>query len=369
MTKELKPSFKEPVELPKGIVIAGAWSWRLLAIFAALAVVMYVGSMISEVIIPFAIAILVAALIVPIVNRLRRKGWPKALAIVTSLLGTVVIVSGLIVLIVTQIHRAFPELESRGKAAYASLKDFLISPAIGFSQQDIDNALRSIGQYIQDHSQAVTAGLTSAGSTFGHILVGLLLGIFTLIFILIDGAKIWQFFVRLFPKKAQPAINGSGEVSWIALKSFVKSQVIVAAVNGVGIGLGAFFIGLPLAIPIAIMVFLGSFIPVVGAILTGAIAVVIALIFNGPIAAIVMLGVVIAVQQAEGHLLQPFLIGKAVHIHPLAIVLSVAIGTILGGIPGALFAVPVVAVLSKSVSYIYNRRWEKEVKTEVITAK
>lgn len=367
MNKDNIESAQERAALPKGMIIAGAWSWRLLAIFGVLAVVIYAASKITEVIIPFLIAILFAALLVPIVNKLRAKGWPKALAVVTSLLGTLIIVSGLFVLIATQIRRSLPDLETRGKAAYESLKSFLVSPTVGFSQQDIDNAIGSIGKYAQENSQVLTSGLTSAGTTFGHILVGLLLALFSLIFILIDGKNIWNFFVRLFPTKARPAIAGSGEVSWTALKSFVRSQVIVAAVNGVGIGLGAFFIGLPLAIPIAIMVFLGSFIPVVGAILTGAVAMVIALIFNGPIAALVMLGVVILVQQAEGHILQPFLIGKAVHIHPLAIVLSVAIGTILGGIPGALFAVPVAAVLSKSISYISNRTWEKEAKVVSVT--
>lgn len=362
MNKDNIESAQERAALPKGMIIAGAWSWRLLAIFGVLAVVIYAASKIAEVIIPFLIAILFAALLVPIVNKLHRKGWPKGLAVATSLLGTLIIVSGLFVLIATQIRRSLPDLEERGKAAYESLKGFLASPGIGFSQQDIDNAINSITQYAQENSQVLTAGLTSAGTTFGHILVGLLLALFSLIFILIDGKNIWKFFVRLFPAKARPAIQGSGEVSWTALKSFVKSQVVVAAVNAVGIGLGAFFIGLPLAIPIGIMVFLGSFIPVVGAILTGAVAMVIALIFNGPIAALIMLGVVILVQQAEGHILQPFLIGKAVRIHPLAIVLSVAIGTILGGIPGALFAVPFAAVISKSVSYISNRTWEKEVK-------
>lgn len=348
----------DETDLPKSMIIAGAWSWRLLAIFAVIAVGIYVAAKVSEVLIPFAIAILFAALLVPIVNKLKSKGWPHALAIITSLLGTLIVVGGLLVLIVTQIHSAFPELESRSKTVYSSLKNFLISPAVGFSQQDIDNGLKSIVHYVQDHSQALTAGITSAGSTFGHVAIGLLLGLFSLIFILIDGKNIWQFFVRLFPKKARPAINGSGDVSWYALKSFVRSQVIVAAVNGTGIGLGALLIGLPLAIPIGILVFLGSFIPVIGAVLTGLVAVVIALIFNGWVAALIMLGVVILVQQAESHILQPFLIGKAVHIHPLAIVLSVAIGTILGGIPGALFAVPFVAVLSKSVSYIAHREWE-----------
>ena len=181
---------------------------------------------------------------------------------------------------------------------------------------------------------------------------------------LLDGKNIWKWTTRLFPKKAQPTIDGAGKASWVTLTSFVKSQVAVAGVDAIGIGIGALILQIPLAIPIAGIVFLGSFVPVVGAIVTGALAVIVALIFNGWLPAAIMLGVVLLVQQLEGHILQPFLIGKAVKIHPLAIVFSVAIGSLLGGIPGALFAVPFVAVLNTMVSYIIGKR-TPEVITQV----
>lgn len=359
MSKETISPDQDKTALPKGMIIAGAWSWRIIAIFIAIAVFIYVASLISEVIIPFAVAILIGALLVPIVNKLHAKGWPRGLAVATSLVGTVVVIAGLLALISTQIHHALPDLQARGATIYSSLKTFL-SSTLGFNQQDIDNGLKSIEQYAQEHSSVLTSGLASAGTTAGHVVVGLVLALFSLIFILIDGKNIWSFFVRLFPTKARPAIQGSGEVSWVALKSFVRSQVLVAVFDGAFIGVVAFVLGLPLAIPIGILVFLGAFIPVVGAVLTGAVAILIALVFNGPIIALLMLVGVILVQEIESHLLQPFLIGKSVNIHPLAIVLSVAIGSIIGGIPGALFAVPVVAVLTKSVSYIAHRRWEKQ---------
>ena len=355
-----KTSIENIAGLPKGIVIASAWSWRLLVIFAALAVILFIGSRISEVLIPFAVALLIGALLVPIVNSLKRKGWPKPLAIITSLLGVIIVIGGLGFLTVTQVRTALPNLETRSIEAFNAAKGFLTSPEIGFTQADINNAGQDILKYVQENSQTFTAGLSSAGSAIGHIVVGSLLVIFTLIFVLIDGKQMWKWFVGLLPRRARAAVNGSGEVSWTALSHFVKSQVMVAAVDAVGIGLGAFILGVPLAIPIAVLVFFASFIPVVGAIFAGIIAVALALIFNGWVVALIMLGVVILVQQIEGHLLQPFLVGKAVSIHPLAIVLSVAIGTILAGIPGALFAVPVVAVLSKSVTYISRRGWEEK---------
>ena len=167
---------------------------------------------------------------------------------------------------------------------------------------------------------------------------------------LLDGKNIWRWTTTLFPKAQRKKLLDAGVKGWQTLINFVKSQVMVAGVDAVGIGLGALLLQVPLAIPIAVMVFLGSFIPVVGAIVTGAVAVILALVFNGWIAALLMLGVVLFVQFVESQLLQPFLIGKAVSVHPLAIVLAVAIGALIAGIPGALFSVPIAAVLNVMVA-------------------
>ena len=166
--------------------------------------------------------------------------------------------------------------------------------------------------------------------------------------------------VRLFPKKARLAVDGSGIAGWVTLTTFVKVQIFVAAVDAVGIGLFAFFLGLPLVIPIAVAVFLGSFIPVVGAVLTGIIAVFVALVYNGPIAALIMLGGVLLVQQLEGHVLQPLVMGTAVKVHPLAVVLAVAGGGFLAGIPGALFAVPLVATVNVMIKYVASGSWRSD---------
>lgn len=359
MSKQDTPPRETEQTIPKGVLIASAWSWRLLVIFAAIGVIIYVAAQLKVILIPFIIAILLAALLVPIVNRLRTRGWPKGVAIATSLIGTLLTVGALVFLVLTQIRSAWPDLQVRGGQALVAFNDFLTSPVIGFSQQGIDNTVQDLIQFMQANSQLLTTGLSSAGGTAGHVLAGIFLALFALLFILIDGKNIWRWFVGLFPRRARAAIDGSGGVSWVVLRSFVKSQVLVAGVDALGIGIGALILGVPLAVPIAVLVFFGSFIPVVGAILTGTLAVVVALVFNGWVSAAIMLGVVILVQQLESHVLQPFLIGKAIKIHPLAVVFSVAIGTLIAGIPGALFAVPFVAVLSKSIDYINHRAWEK----------
>ena len=183
--------------------------------------------------------------------------------------------------------------------------------------------------------------------------------LFSTLFILIDGKGIWAWIVRIFPRRARTALDGAGKAGWLTLQNFIKVQILVATIDAIGIGAGAAILQLPLAIPIAVLVFLGSFIPVIGAVATGALAVFIALVYNGWVVALIMLGIVLLVQQIEGHVLQPLVMGTAVKVHPLAVVLAVAGGSVVAGIPGALFAVPIVAVLNVMIGYIARGDWRQ----------
>ncbi|HCN22449.1 MAG TPA: AI-2E family transporter, partial [Arthrobacter bacterium] len=183
---------------------------------------------------------------------------------------------------------------------------------------------------------------------------------FILIFFLLEGDRIWAFLVRLLPKKARAASFGAGHKGWASMVSYARIQMFVAFVDAVGIGAGAAIIGVPLALPLSVLVFIGSFIPVVGALVTGAIAVLLALVANGPVNALIMLAIVLLVQQLESHILQPLVMGKAVALHPVAVILSVAAGSYLAGIPGALFSVPILAVANSAIRYIAARTWEHE---------
>ena len=189
----------------------------------------------------------------------------------------------------------------------------------------------------------------------GSFLTGLLLTLFTAFFFLYDGRSIFSWFVGLLPKPARAQAEGAALRGWQTLVQYVRVQIIVAGVDSVGIGIGAFFLGLPLVIPLTVLVFLGSFIPIVGAVATGAIAVIVALVSQGFVSALIMLGVVLLVQQIEGNVLQPFIMGKAVSVHPLAVVLAVAAGGFRYGIPGALFAVPLIAVINTVVLYLSGK--------------
>ena len=348
--------------LPAGIRIAGAWSWRVLVIAAVIALLIYLVITLREIVVPFMIAILLAALLVPLVKFLVRHRWPKWLAVALVEIGLLAVVAGLVILVVVQVRSGFPDLQRQSVEAYDNFKRYLLASPLHLTNSDINSYLGQAWAAIQKDSKAVVSGAVTFGTTAGHVLAGTLLTLFATLFMLIDGTGIWAWVVRLFPRKARPAIDGSGRVGWVTLTNFVRVQIFVAFVDAVGIGLGAWIIGLffggfPLVIPITVAVFLGSFIPVVGALFSGVLAIFIALVYLNPFAALVMLGVVIAVQQIEGHVLQPFIMGTAVRVHPLAVVFAVAAGGFLAGIPGALFAVPVVATLNVMVKFVASGQW------------
>ncbi len=348
--------------VPPALKIAAAYSWRILIVLGVVAVLVFLVIQFRYIVIPFMVAILLGALLVPFVNFLRRHRWPKWLAITVAMVGTLGIVSGLVVLVVLQVRAGYPDLQEKSILAFEDLKAWLLESPLHLTEADINEYLGAAWEAIQRDSAALVSGILSVGSTAGHVLAGALLALFATLFVLIDGRGIWSWFVRLFPRRARVAVAGAGEAGWITLTTFVKVQIFVAFVDAVGIGVGAWILGLfyggfPLVIPIAVAVFLGSFIPVVGALITGALAVFIALVYLGPIPAIIMLGIVLLVQQIEGHVLQPLVLGTAVKVHPLAVVFAVAAGGFTAGIAGALFAVPVIAVVNVMVKYIAAGTW------------
>ena len=349
--------------LPDGMKIAGAWAWRLLAVVGVLVVFGLLIIQLKDIVIPFMVAILVGGLLVPIVQTLVRHRWPKGIAVAVTLLGAIAVIGGLVMLIVWQVRVGSSDIQSRSISAYEEFQSWL-NVTFGIDTAQFNDYLGQAWSAIQENSSTLWSGALTVGTTAGHILTGFLLALFATIFILIDGKGIWNWVVRLFPRKARPAVDGSGHAGWITLTTFVKVQIFVAFVDAVGIGLGAFILGLPfggfpLVIPIAIAVFLGSFVPVVGAVLTGSVAIFVALVFLGPWQALIMLGIVLLVQQVEGHILQPLVMGTAVKVHPLAVVFAVAAGAGIAGIPGALFAVPLVATLNVMVTYIASGKWRE----------
>ncbi|MGK9146511.1 AI-2E family transporter [Plantibacter flavus] len=348
---------REPSPVAPGMRIAAAWSWRILVVAALFALVVFLVVQLRLIVIPLLIAVLVSALLKPVVDLLVRHRWPKGLAVAVGMVGAIAVVSGLIFLAISQITSQFASVQARTLAAYDDFKTFLLNSPLHVTETQLNDFISQAFTSLQQDSQVLLSGALSIGSTLGHVATGVFLALFCLLFILIDGRTIWRWTVGVFPKAARPAIDSAGRAGWRTLGNYVRTQILVASIDAVGIGLGAFLLGVPLAIPVAVLVFLGAFVPIVGAVVTGAVAVFLALVYNGPVIALLMLGVVLLVQQVEGHVLQPLIMGTAVKVHPLAVVLAVAGGTLLAGIPGALFAVPVVAVLNVVVHTISSGAW------------
>lgn len=343
--------------LPPGVELAGQWAWRFLAVAAAITVCVYVVAALSEIVIPVLVALLVCALVAPPMQFLQRLRWPKWLALAVSLIGVLVIVGGLALLVTVQIRSGLPELEARSVTRYNEFRVFLRTGPFHLSDTALDADLANAETTVRKYGSVIFSGALSAGATAGRIGAGALIALFSTIFMLIDGGGVWGWIVRLFPRRARVALDGAGHAGWHTLSAFVRVQILVAAADAVGVGLVAFILGLPMAVPLAVLVFLASFVPVIGAIITGALAVLVALAFVGPWQAVIMLAGVLAVHLLEAHVLQPLVMGSAVRVHPLAVVLSVAGGSIVAGIPGALFAVPAVAVIHVMISYIASGTW------------
>ncbi|MDO5049453.1 MAG: AI-2E family transporter [Actinomycetaceae bacterium] len=339
--------------------VAAAWSWRLLVLVAALLVVGYGISLLTIILIPVLLALLFAVLLDPINRFLRMKiAMPRAAAAAVSLLVGVGIVVGLVSLASSQIMAQFEDLVAKASDGLDRTVQWLTEGPLQIQldsvQQYVSGLTEEIFGFIQSNSQQLASGAMSITTTVGNVLTGTLVSLFVLFFFLKDGRQIWLWFVRLMPKAARVPVHESAIRGWVTLGAYARTQILVAALDAFGIGLGAFLLGVPLAIPLAVLVFIGSFVPIVGAFVTGSIAVLVALVDQGLWTAFIMLIVILAVQQIEGNLLQPWLMSNAVSLHPVAVLLAVMAGSFLFGIPGALFAVPVVAFINTSVLYLYG---------------
>jgi predicted PurR-regulated permease PerM len=336
--------------VPPGVRVAGAFSWRLLVVVAAIAIVVVLVVLLRDIVVPFLVGLLVCALLAPLSAFLQRHRWPKWLAVLSCLVGVLVALGILALVVTAQIRYDLPSLAHRLDHNVQSLQTLLATEPFGITASQVTKWLADGTRFLQTHASSILSGALEAGSGLVHALEGLFIVVFTTIFVLVDGPRIWSWTVRLFPRRARPRIDVAGHAGWKTLTSFIRVQLVVAVTDALGIVIGALALQVPLAIPIGVIVFFGAFVPVVGAIVAGGVAVLVALVFNGWVPALVMLGVVIVVQQLESHVLHPFLTGSAVKVHPLGVVLGVTAGTTIAGVVGAFFAVPFIATVNSMIT-------------------
>ncbi|MFT4235872.1 MAG: AI-2E family transporter, partial [Microbacterium sp.] len=343
--------------VPAPLRVAAAFGWRLIVLATVSALIIWFVIKLKLLVIPLFIAILLTALLSPLLACMVKRHVPRVLAVVISLVAALAVVAGIVTLVVWQVTKDVEQVKTRASRAIDDLQQLVIGTGL-ISESDIGDLVDNIDTFLQDQADHLLGAVQAVGSTIGHVATGLVLSLFILICLLYDGRNIWGWTLRLFPKAARPAVDAAAQNGWSTLITYARTQIIVATIDSIGIGLGAFLLGVPLAIPVGALVFLGAFVPFVGAILTGTLAVVLALLYNGPWIALAMLVVILVVQQIESHVLQPLLMGSAIEVHPLAVVLVVAGGSMVGGIAGALFAVPVAAFVNVAVVTITSGSWK-----------
>ncbi|MFB1427433.1 AI-2E family transporter [Micrococcus endophyticus] len=347
MSSTLAAQTKINKDVPYGLTVAAAWSWRLVAVLVGLGILWWLLSFVSLVLIPVLVAALLATLLAPLFEGMRRIGIPGIAASLLCVVLLIVVVVGLVVLAGQQIVQGFSELGERLTTAVDGAIAWLAG--MGVEIPTSGGGLEGLWKTVQDNSGTLLNSAMTFGSTAVNIGAGFFIALFSLIFFLYDGDRIWRFILIFVPKAHRATVGRAGQTGWRALGNYVRVQIFVAFVDAVGIGLGALILGVPLAIPLAVLVFLASFIPMIGATVTGAIAVLFALMSNGLVNALLMLGVVLLVQQIESNVLQPLVMGKAVALHPLAVFLAVAAGSAVLGLAGAVFAVPVLAFVNSFI--------------------
>ncbi|MGW7440249.1 AI-2E family transporter [Streptomyces sp. NPDC054849] len=343
--------------IPWGMRVAAEASWRLLLLAGMLWVLMRVISEVRLVVLAFAAAMLVTAMLQPFVVRLRRLGMPRGLATAgTAILGFVVI--GLVGwFVVWQVMENLDDLSDRVRDGINELKLWALDSPFHVTEKQINDLAKNLTDTIGTNTEQITTAGLQGVTVLVEVLTGMLLAMFSTLFLLYDGKRIWIWALGLVPAAARPGVAGAGPRAWRTLTAYVRGTVIVALIDAIFIGLGIYFLDVPMAVPLAVFIFLFAFIPLVGAVVSGALAVVVALVTQGVFTALMVLLVVLAVQQIEGHVLQPFILGRAVRVHPLAVVLAVAAGGMIAGIGGAVVAVPLVAVTNTVVGYLraYSR--------------
>ena len=354
-------------DLPYPVVMAAAWSVCLLAIVGGLWVAGTILGKVTIVVIPLAVAALIAALLSPAHGLLtRRLHFPRALSALISLFGLLGLVALGVTFAVNQFASSYQSLSEKAQEGATAVADWLHQGPLQIPHSNDQSSLvTQISQWAQSNSHLLYTNVVDAGTTTIDTFAASLICLIAVFFFLHDGEKISQFVIKLFPRRSRPDVSSAGKAAWVSLQAYARMQIVVALINAVGIGVGAWILGTPLVIPITAVVFICSFVPIVGAVVSGAIAVLIAFVDGGITHAIIMTIIVIGVHFLETHGLQPFLMGHAVRVHPLAVVVVVAAGTYLFGLAGALFAVPITAMLNSSIRAISARHSTPDTPTEI----
>ncbi|MFN3865917.1 MAG: AI-2E family transporter [Demequina sp.] len=337
-------------KVPVTLRVAAAWSWRAIVVGIIIVAGVWAFTSLTALFVPLVIALIIAAPLERLVTLMERIKFPRALGSLLAIVILILTAAGLGTLASTAFMSEFDDLRDAAVEGFDTFVDWLVTGPIGVNQTQVDELVETAQSFFEDNAQGLASGALSVGTAIGTIVAGIIIALVALFFFMRDGRQIWHWTAGLVPDEAVVRVESAGMHAWVTLRRYTQTTVVVALADAVGIGLAAWLLGVPLALPIGILVFLFSFVPLIGATLSGIIASLVALVDGGWSTALWMLAAVLIVQQIEGNVLYPWLFGKAASIHPLAVLLTISAGTLTLGLIGAVIAVPVVSTL-----YAFNR--------------
>ena len=335
--------------VPGWLQTAAAWSWRLLLLAIVIYVIARLLGILYIVVLPCVAALLLTALLQPLTANLRRRGMPMLAATWVTLLIAAVVLGGLVMLVANRVSADYPTVLSEARHTTAQVESWLAGPPFHVKNTDVQRFLNNIPGYVSKHKAVVEGTVVTGGKIASEFFGGLVLMLFVTFFLIKDGERIWNWLLGAMRTDTARRMDRAGHESWLVVVYYMRGTVAVAAIHAVVIGVALWIIGVPLAVPLAVLVFLAAFVPLVGLLVAGALAILVTLATKGWVAAVILLGILIIEDQLEAHLLQPQVVGRVIRLHPLAVILSLAVGGVLAGIPGAVVAVPVVAVITRAL--------------------
>ena len=334
--------------VPRWLQTSAAWSWRLLLLAAALYVAARVAALLYIVVVPCAAAILLTALLQPLTARLRRRGMSPLAATWCTLLLAIVLLGGAGWLVTTRVQADYPSLVTQFKHTTTQVQAWLAGPPFHLHTGSLQQLSNDVVKYLSQHKSAVEGTVVTGSRIVVELLAGVVLCFFVSFFLIKDGKRIWQWLTSRFQPERRRRADLAGAAAWQAVVYYVRGTVAVAAIHAVVLGVTLTIIGAPLVAPLALFMFLAAFVPLLGVLVAGAVALLVVLATKGWIAAIIVLIVMVVMNQLEGHLLQPQVVGKMVRLHPLAVILVLAVGGVVAGIAGAVVAVPITAAITRA---------------------
>lgn len=335
-----------------GFATLARWSLRLVVVAAAFVIVGYVLGRLWIIVLPILLALTLSTALWPPTAWLRKKGWPPALAALVAVVGALIVLGGVIALITPPVVSQAQDIADRAADGLTEIQEWITGPPLNLSEEQISTARESITERLQASASTIASGVITGVTAVTQALVNLFVTLFLSFFFLKDGPRFLPWLRATVGDRAGEHLDAVLRRSWGTLGGFFRSQAAVGFLDAVFIGIGLLILGVPLALPLAVLTFLGGFVPIIGALIAGSLAVLVALVTQGPTVALIVVAIVVVVQQVEGNILQPILQSRALHLHQAVILLAVAAGSSLYGVAGAFFAVPVVAVLAEVLRYL-----------------